>query len=163
MAREGGVDARDVAASSRTLLRPRGLWHTCGVRRLAIVLALIVLSLVAFRIAMGPVFDSQWFRGLVKAGVERGLGVEPTLVGSVHPAFSLIPGVDFESVHVRSPEGADWWLDADVQRASLRIGLLPLLWGKLEVLRFEVDGLELRFELPPDDGSDEPSSSRPTW
>lgn len=110
----------------------------------------IVLVLVAARFGLGMLVRSPEFRTLVEDATRDALGVEVSIGAPIRPAFSLIPRVDLESLHFRSPKDADWWLDAKVQAASLRIRVLPLLRGELDATALELDGVELAFDPPPD-------------
>jgi uncharacterized protein involved in outer membrane biogenesis len=108
---------------------------------------------VAARFGLGMLVRSPEFRALVEDTARDTLGVEVSIGAPIRPAFSLIPGVDLESLHFRSPKDADWWLDAKVQAVSLRIRVLPLLWGTLDTTVLELEGVELAYDPPPDSGS----------
>ena len=119
-------------------------------RRLALVL------LVAFRLAMHPVLESEWFRDLVVDSASRNLGLRISTPDPFRSGLSLIPGIDATSVRIQNAEGASWWLDAEAETLALRIALTPLLIGRLEVLILRVDGGSVRFALTTADDPKEP-------
>jgi len=128
------------------------------VRRLAIGFGILVLLVVAFRAAMHPVLESEWFRDLVSEAAGRSLGVRIHSAEPLRATHTLIPGVSASAVRIRSLEDAGWWLDAEAEELSLRVALSPLLLGRLEVLMLQADGAKVRFALPETDATEQPST-----
>jgi uncharacterized protein involved in outer membrane biogenesis len=127
-------------------------------RRLGIALGIALVLLVAFRLAMHPVLESEWFRDLVVDSASRNLGLRISTPDPFRSGLSLIPGIDATSVRIQNAEGASWWLDAEAETLALRIALTPLLIGRLEVLILRVDGGSVRFALSTADDPKEPST-----
>ena len=123
--------------------------HNPRMRRLAILLAVLVLLSVGLRLAAKPVVGSDWFRAQVEAVASRILHVEVTITDPIEPSISLVPGLEVTSLRFASPSEAEWWLEAEAQALSLRIRLLSLLRGRFET-RMRANGVIARFALSPE-------------
>jgi uncharacterized protein involved in outer membrane biogenesis len=100
------------------------------------VLAFLVLGL-AILIA---VWDWNWFRGPVARVASARMHREVTIAGNldVHP-WSWQPSATVDGVHIANPTWASKEGLADIDRIAVRIRLLPLLTGHvdLRLLRFD--------------------------
>ena len=100
------------------------------------ILALLVIALAI----LVAVWDWNWFRGPVARLASARMHREVTITGDlkVHP-FSWQPSATVDGVHIANPAWAGQGKMADVGRIGLRIRLIPLLTGHLDLrlLRFD--------------------------
>ena len=86
------------------------------------------------------IWDWNWFRGPVARMASARMHREVTITGNlaVHP-WSWQPGATVDGVHIANPAWASKQGLADIDRIAVRIRLLPLLIGQvdLRLLRFD--------------------------
>ncbi|MDB5425064.1 MAG: AsmA family rane protein, partial [Phenylobacterium sp.] len=100
-----------------------------------------VLAVLALLIAvLFAIWDWNWFRGPVARIASARMHREVTITGNlnVHP-WSWQPSATVDGVHIANPTWASKDDLADIDRISVRIRLLPLLTGHvdLRLLRFD--------------------------
>jgi uncharacterized protein involved in outer membrane biogenesis len=113
------------------------------------VLAVVIAILIA-------IWDWNWFRGPVARTAATRLHREVTIDGDlrVHP-FSWQPSATVEGVHIANPAWAGRKNLADIRRIAVRIRLIPLLAGRLDMRLLEFD--QPRLDLYRD------ARGRATW
>jgi AsmA protein len=106
------------------------------------VVGLLILGLIALKLLVNP----NDFKGRIEAAVQHSTGRELVLTGNLR--LSVFPwlAVELGPASLGNPPGFPSGQPfASLQRAALRVRLLPLLRGQLDVGRIEIDGLDLRL------------------
>jgi len=106
------------------------------------LIVLIIAALVALRLAINP----NDYKGRIEAAVKSSTGRELSLPGNIR--LSVFPwiAVELGPASLGNPPGFPSNEPfASVQRASLRVALLPLLRKQLEVGHIEIEGLDLHL------------------
>lgn len=118
-----------------------------ALRIIGIVVGCIVAVLVAATIAIHLLVNPNDYKGRIEAAVKNSTGRELSLPGNI--SLSVFPwiAVKLGPASLGNPPGFPSSQPfASLQRASLRVRLLPLLLHRqLEVGRIEIDGLDLRL------------------
>lgn len=133
---------------------------------------LILLALAGVRV------DLTEYKGTVESGASSALG-RPVLVdGDIDVTVSLWPSLEIKGIRIPNPEGFEDGDLARMERAYVKVSVLPLLAGKLHVKETHVVGMDLnlrrttagannwasqRTDIPsaPDSPKDEPPGERP--
>jgi AsmA protein len=117
---------------------------------IAFVLGGLVAALVIALLAVWLWVDPNDYKDRITRAVHDATGREMTLAGplklSVFPWLALETG----SAQLGNPAGFGDQPFASLGRAAVRVRLLPLLRGRLEAGRIEVDGLDLRLRTNAD-------------
>lgn len=112
---------------------------------IAYVLGGLVAALVIALLAVWLWVDPNAYKDRITRAVHEATGRELVLAGplklSVFPWLALETG----SAQLGNPAGFGDQPFASLQRAAVRVRLWPLLRGRLEAGRIEVDGLDLRL------------------
>lgn len=117
-----------------------------ALRIIGIVAGCIAAVLVAAVIALLLLVHPNDYKGRIQAAVRSSTGRELTLPGRIHLALLPALAVEFGPATLGNPPGFPASQPfASLQRASLRVRLLPLLRRRLEVGRVEIDGLDLQL------------------
>jgi AsmA protein len=117
-----------------------------ALRILGIVVGVIVVVLVAAVIALQLLIHPNDYKGRIQAAVKSSTGRELSLPGNIHLEIFPALAVQFGPATLGNPPGfSSAQPFASIQRASLRVHLLPLLHHQLVVGRVEIDGLDLRL------------------
>ena len=106
--------------------------------------ALLAVALLVVTLARIPVNLSA-YKGLIESQVSEALGREVTLEGDVIVTTSLWPYFEIGGLRVASPPGFDADYLAEMERARITVGLLPLLERRLRIRSFVVEGLALKL------------------
>lgn len=108
---------------------------------LGCLIAVVIVALIAIRLLVNP----NDYKGRIEAAVKSSTGRDLSLTGDIR--LSVFPwiAVELGPASLGNPPGFGSQPFASVQRASLRVRLLPLLHKQLDVGRVEVDGLDLRL------------------
>ncbi len=117
------MNARTTASSPR---RPS--------RRTLISLVLLTLLIVLF----GLLFDWNWLKGPIERRVEAATGREFDILGDLDVDLSLNPLITADGLRLGN---AAWSKDADmleVERLQVRIAVLPLLRGNIELPQLDM-------------------------
>lgn len=127
---------RPHAASAGTRTEPR----SGAGRRAALITGatfLAIALLVAFIVA---IWDWNWFRGPLARYASARMHREVTISGDlrVHP-FSWTPTATVDGVHIANPAWAGKDRMADISRIAVRIRLVPLFGGHIDLRRLEFD------------------------
>jgi len=125
-------------------------------RRAAVITGSVFLALalaIAFIVA---IWDWNWFRGplasLASSRLHRPVSISGDL--KVH-LFSWNPTASVEGVHVANPSWAPQGKTADVGRIGVKVRLVPLFAGNLDLRRLEFDEPNVRLYRDP--------QGRATW
>ncbi|HET9105566.1 MAG TPA: AsmA family protein [Steroidobacteraceae bacterium] len=117
-----------------------------ALRIIGIVVGCIVVVLVAAVIALQLLIHPNDYKGRIQAAVKSSTGRELALPGNIHLEIFPALAVEFGPATLGNPPGfSSAQPFASIQRASLRVHLLPLLHHQLVVGRVEIDGLDLRL------------------
>ncbi|HEY2590514.1 MAG TPA: AsmA family protein [Steroidobacteraceae bacterium] len=109
---------------------------------IACLIVLIIAALIALRLAINP----NDYKGRIEAAVKSSTGRELSLSGNIR--LSVFPriAVELGPASLGNPPGFPSNQPfASVQRASLRVALLPLLSKQLQVGHIDIDGLDLHL------------------
>jgi AsmA protein len=109
---------------------------------IACLIVLIIAALVALRLIVNP----NDYKGRIEAVVKSSTGRELSLPGNIR--LSVFPwiAVELGPASLGNPPGFPSSEPfASVQRASLRVALLPLIHRQLQVGHIEIDGLDLHL------------------
>ena len=111
----------------------------------AIVAGALVLILVAVLVAVGFLFNPNDYKGEIAAAVARSTGRELKLDGNL--ALSVFPTVRIEvgSCTLSNAQGFGPGPMAKIGSAELRVALWPLIFGRVELARARLAGLELNL------------------
>ena len=106
-----------------------------------------VVTILAVAIAvLFAIWDWNWFRGPVERAASARLHRPVTISGNLNAAiWSFQPSFSVDGVHLANPAWAGGTDMANIRRISVRIRLLPLLRGRLDLslLRFDQPNLAL--------------------
>ncbi|MBV8783806.1 MAG: AsmA family protein [Gammaproteobacteria bacterium] len=105
------------------------------------LLALIVVLLLAVRVFVNP----NDYKPRIAQEVQSSTGRELSLPGEIHLAVFPWIALELGPASLGNPPGFSAEPFAAVRRAKLRVRVLPLLRGQLEVGRIEIEGLDLRL------------------
>lgn len=97
------------------------------------VLALLIAILIA-------VWDWNWFRGPLASMASARMHREVTITGNLNVnLWSWQPGATVDGIHVANPKWASKDGLADIDRIAVRVRLMPLLSGRVDLplLRFD--------------------------
>lgn len=127
-------------ARARDARRPRSR-HRAALTTGAVFLTLALL--IAFVVA---IWDWNWFRGPLARIASARIHREVTITGDLHVhLWSWTPSATVDGVHVANPPWAGRDRMADVDRIAVRIRLLPLFGGHLDLRLLEFDGPKVRL------------------
>jgi AsmA protein len=106
------------------------------------LLAVLIAAVVALLLLVHP----NDYKGRIQAAVKSSTGRELSLPGRIHLSVFPALAVEFGPATLGNPPGFPSTRPfASIQRASLRVHLLPLLHRQLQVGRVELEGLNLRL------------------
>jgi AsmA protein len=105
------------------------------------LIAVLVLALLAAWLLVDPNDYKERIAAAVKSSTGRELAMPGAIELSLFPWLALQIG----PASLGNPAGFGAEPFAVVQRAALRVKLLPLLRGQVQVGRIEIDGLDLRL------------------
>jgi len=123
-------------------------------------MSVVVMLIIAFSVAVGvgiPIsLDS--FRGEFESMTSTGIGREVTIEGKMVVVPTLWPTLEVEGLRIAQPKdwpdgpesGVEGGGFARAERVFLRLGIVPLLRGKLHVLELAAEGFEVDMERLPD-------------
>lgn len=98
-----------------------------------LTLAIAIAILVA-------IWDWNWFRGPLARIASARMHREVTITGDLHvDLFSWQPSATVDGVHIANPSWAGTNKMADIGRIAIKIRLLPLFAGHLDLRRLEFD------------------------
>lgn len=117
-----------------------------ALRVIGIVVGCIIAVLVAAVVALLLLVHPNNYKGRIQAAVKSSTGRDLSLPGDIHLAIFPSLAVEFGPATLGNPPGfSSAQPFASLQRASLRVRLLPLLHRQLDVGRVVIDGLDLRL------------------
>ncbi len=116
-------------------------------RRAALALALLPLALLATAWFGPRLLDGEAQRARVAAIATARLGRIVTLDGAVR--LTLLPQPMVEAASVRIDDTDDEPVSVSARALRLRLGLLPLLFGRLEPRDLVLVGADIRLPWPP--------------
>src|SRR5512146_1171082 len=117
-----------------------------ALRIIGIVIGCIAAVLIAAAVVLWLVINPNDYKGRIEAAVKSSTGRELALSGNIH--LEILPSIALElgPASLGNPPGFTTSQPfASLQRASLRVHLLPLLHRQLDVGRVVIDGLDLRL------------------
>ena len=105
------------------------------------LIVLIVIALLAVRLLVNP----NDYKGRIAQVVRHSTGRELALPGQIK--LSVFPWIalEFGPASLGNPPGFGTEPFASVQQVAVRVKLLPLLRGHLQIGRVDIDGLDLRL------------------
>ena len=113
---------------------------------LGIVVGAVVLLLVIVLVAVAMLFDPNDYKDDITAAVARATGRTLTLDGDLGLAVFPSIEIDVGAASLSTAQGFGAAPMARIGSAELKLALLPLLTGRVEVGRARLDGLELNLE-----------------
>ncbi|MDH3413666.1 MAG: AsmA family protein [Gammaproteobacteria bacterium] len=113
-------------------------------RTAAVVSGVLVLAL-AVTIAVAWLFDADAYKPQIEARVQKEIGRALSIKGKL--SLSLFPGLglDVGRTVMRNPPEFNGGAFAEFESMSIRVKLLPLLRGNVEVDRLVIDGLSVHL------------------
>ena len=109
---------------------------------IACLIVLIIAAVVVLRLTINP----NDYKGRIEAAVKSSTGRELALQGNIRLSVFPWVAVELGPASLGNPPGFPSNQPfASVQRASLRVKLLPLLSRQLQVGRIEIEGLDLHL------------------
>ncbi|MDB5493430.1 MAG: AsmA family rane protein [Phenylobacterium sp.] len=115
-------------------------------RRAALITGGVFLALALLVAFVAAIWDWNWFRAPLAHAASSRLHREVSISGNlrVH-LWSWNPTATVDGVHVANPAWAGGASMADVGRIAVRIRLLPLFRGQLDLRRLEFDAPNVRL------------------
>lgn len=115
-------------------------------RRAALITGAVFLALALLVAFIVAIWDWNWFRAPLARAASARLHREVSISGNlrVH-LWSWNPTATIEGVHVANPPWAGGAQMADVGRIAVRIRLVPLFRGQLDLRRLEFDEPNVRL------------------
>ena len=111
-------------------------------RALLAMLALLVLVLLVVTLLRIPL-DLSGYKPLAEDTLGRAIGRRVTIDGDVLVTTSLWPYFEIEGLRIANPSRFPEGDFALMEKARVRVGLLPLLQKRIEIREFRVSGLAL--------------------
>jgi AsmA protein len=105
------------------------------------LIVLIVIALLAVRLFVNP----NNYKDRIAAAVRQSTGRELSLPGRIQLAVFPWIALELGPASLGNPPGFGAAPFAAVQRVAVRVKLLPLLRGHLQIGRIDIDGLDLRL------------------
>lgn len=102
------------------------------------LIVLFILLLIAAALLINP----NNYRSRIEAAVRQSTGRSLTLSGNLHLRVFPTIALRFGPASLGNPPGFPSTPFLTLQEASLRVGLLPLLRGQLQIGHIEIDGLD---------------------
>ncbi|MGI9319907.1 MAG: AsmA family protein, partial [Thiogranum sp.] len=124
---ENGIPVR---ASIKLLL-----WLFAGISTLAAVLVALLFFV-----------DVNLYRGQIERHVSAAFGREIILAGPLSLEPSLTPRFAVKGLKITNPDWASRPFLASVDKFDIRVSLLPLLRGELQIVSLEFHGVDLLLE-----------------
>jgi AsmA protein len=115
------------------------------VKILGIVVGALLVLFVAVLAAVGLLFDPNDYKDDITAAVARATGRDLTLDGDLDLAVFPIVRIAVGSASLSNAQGFGSEPMAKIGSAELRLALLPLLSGKVQIGQARLDGLELNL------------------
>ena len=109
------------------------------------LLGLLVVLVLALTF-IGIKVDLSYLRGGVEASAKMGLGREVTIAGPVELEFSYWPALEVSDVKIANEPGASQPIFFHAGLARLKIGIIPLLMGKIEIADITAHQVTLNLE-----------------
>ncbi len=114
--------------------------------------ALGALGIIVLVLITGLLFvDLGVFRAQLEAGASNAFGRRVTFEGELHLEPSLRPTITIEDMRIANPDWASRPDFARIQRLEVKVALLPLVQGELEVLDVSFRGADMLLEVGEDD------------
>jgi hypothetical protein len=115
-------------------------------RRAALITGGVFLGLALLIAVLVAIWDWNWFRGPLARYASARMHREVTIAGdlNVHP-FSWNPTATVAGVHIANPTWAGKDRMADIGRIAVRVRLVPLFTGHLDLRRLEFDQPNVRL------------------
>ncbi|MEO1689559.1 MAG: AsmA family protein, partial [Pseudomonadota bacterium] len=120
-------------------------------RGLVGVLALLALGAVA----IWALLPAERIAQEAAARATALLGREVRVDGPVSARLLPVPGASLSGVTLANMEGGEAEAMARIETVHAGVALWPLLSGRVEIARLELDGAEIALEIAPD--------GRPNW
>jgi uncharacterized protein involved in outer membrane biogenesis len=109
-------------------------------RRAAIVTGALFLALALLVAFIAAIWNWNWFRGPMARFASARMHREVTISGNLNVhLWSWTPTATLDGVHVANPTWAGRGRMADIGRIAVRIRLVPLFTGALDLRRLEFD------------------------
>jgi hypothetical protein len=129
--------------------------------RLLLWSATVLAALIGLLFSLLLFVDISLFRAQLERQVSSVLGREVVFEGALELERSLAPRVTIRGVKIANPAWASRNHLASVDEFGVRVGLLPLLDGRLEIKALESVGVDLFIEVN-EAGGHNLSTGRPT-
>jgi len=118
----------------------RRLWIGLGIL-VGVLLLLVVGALIALRS-----IDWNSYKEPLATAVHDATGRELDLSGDISLAIGLLPGVALNDVRFENAEWGSLPSMAAVDRLVVRMRLIPLIFGEIDLVLIEIDGLDVLLE-----------------
>jgi AsmA protein len=114
-------------------------------RTLGLLAAGLIALALLLPIAAALFINPNDYKGRIEQQVKKSTGRDLTLQGEIRLALFPWIALELGPASLGNPEGFATEPFLSVQKAALRVRLLPLLRKELQVGRIEIDGLDLRL------------------
>ncbi len=113
-------------------------------RNAALIVGGVIAVLIVLAVAIPALIDWSRYKGEITAKAEAAIGRRVTIGGPISVRILPRPAVSAEGIAVANPPGAEGNF-AEAERLGLRLALLPLLTGKVQVTSLELDRPQVRL------------------
>jgi AsmA protein len=115
-------------------------------KRLLLAVLLVVVFLVLAMIGVVTLVDPNDYRDEITTVVMQQTGRELVIEGDIH--LSVFPwlGLELGAAHLANPPGFTDKVFAGVERANIKVALLPLLHMETRIGKLELKGLKVNLE-----------------
>ncbi|MBL8552737.1 MAG: AsmA family protein [Phenylobacterium sp.] len=109
--------------------------------------AAAALAVIALAIAiLVAIWDWNWFRGPLERAASARLHREVTIAGDLNvDLWSWRPSATVDDISIANPAWAGTGKMGSIARLTIRVRLVPLLWGKLDTRVLAVDRPDFRL------------------
>ena len=117
-----------------------------GFKILGWVIVAVVAVVIALLVGVWLFVNPNDYKGRIAKEVQTSAGRDLKLTGDIH--LSVFPwiGLDLGPASLGNPPGFGEEPFVAVKHVALRVKLMPLLHGELQVGRIQIDGLDLRLK-----------------
>ncbi|MBC7906075.1 MAG: AsmA family protein [Rhodospirillaceae bacterium] len=123
-------------------------------RNTALIVSAVLAALIVLAVAVPALIDWSRYKDQIIARAERATGRPVTISGPISLRLLPSPAMSAKGLAVGNPPGTEGQL-ATAESLRLRLALLPLLVGRVEITSLELDRPVLRLARLPD--------GRPNW
>ncbi len=111
-------------------------------RWFALMVTVILIAIVALLLTL----DIATYRKQLESAASEALGRTVTIAGDMALGISLRPSIELNGLHIANPDWASRPYLAQIGRLKLKLSLLPLIRGELEIAQIHIDGADIQLE-----------------